>query len=196
MQYHYWVVQLFQPFVAQSADTAIIETSLKDTPQEIVRHSQVMFETLLRLYYLRHSYDTYDAWIIHFLIVLGTNALNALYTASTPTQAAAEVLRSSLVLAVTGLEQQSKNVFIAKICALGLEKSMRSEDLQWVHMYLCLKPVTMEEQRMIDENTRSSYPLPIVRDNGQVETRLLGEIVKGVEKLDVGRPNEDTDESS
>ncbi|KAJ4360832.1 uncharacterized protein N0V89_001399 [Didymosphaeria variabile] len=187
MQYYYWIIRLFQPLIVQTATAAPAPpSSLDGTPQGIVRHSQVMFETLLRIYYLRHSYSTYDAWIIHFLLVLGTNALNSLYDATAPTafQHPADAL-SSLLLAVKGLKQQSKNVYIARICALGLQKSMRPDDLQWVRTFLFLKPVTKEDQRMIDESARCSYPVPIVSSEGQLETRKLGEIMKGVEELPV-----------
>lgn len=183
MQYYYWIMRLFQPLVVNTASTAATApTALDETPQGIVRYSQVMFETLLRIYYLRHSYETYDAWVIHFLLVLGTNALNSLYDATAPTafQSPGDAL-SSLLLALQGLKQQSKNVYIAKICALGLQKSMRPDDLQWVQRFLVLKPVTKEDQRMIEESTRCSYPVPIISAEGQLETRKLGEVIRDVE---------------
>jgi len=198
MQYHYWTMRLFQPLVVQTATmTTAPPAALKETPQEIVRYSQAMFETLLRLYYLRHSYDMYDPWIIHFLLELGTNALNSLYNATpSTTQQSTDHLRSSLVLAVAGLKQQSKSVYIARICALGVQKSMRPADLQWVQTYLRLKPVTAEEQRMIDETTRCAYPVPIVSIDGQLETKQLGKIMRGVEELSVEQQHSTSEVSS
>ncbi|KAF2449783.1 hypothetical protein P171DRAFT_379973 [Karstenula rhodostoma CBS 690.94] len=184
MQYHYWIIRLFQPFVDQSKMPVTPPlTAMSETPQEIVRYSAAMFETLLRLYYLRHSYDTYDAWIIHFVLVLGTNSLKSLYGATPTTQQSVDVLRSSILLAAEGLRQQGKNVYIARVCALGMQNSMRPDDLQLVQTYLSLKPVTQEEQNMIDESVRCLYPVPIVRADGELETRKLGEIM-----TEVGEP--------
>jgi hypothetical protein len=171
-------------------------TVMNETPQEIVRFSQAMFETLLRLYYLRHSYDTHDAWIIHFLLVLGTDALKSLYNAApTASQQSLDTLRSSVLLAATGLKEQGENVYIARVCALGLQKSMKPEDLQWVQTYLSTKPVTQGEQRLIDESARCMYPVPIIRADGELEMRKLGEITRGVEDLSTEEQISDSDTS-
>ncbi|OAG06511.1 uncharacterized protein CC84DRAFT_1090661 [Paraphaeosphaeria sporulosa] len=186
MQYYYWIMRLFLPFSDQSSTPVTpLATAINETPQEIVRYSQAMFETLLRLYYLRHSYDTYDAWIIHFLLLLGTNALKSLYSATPMTQQSVDILRSSILLAAEGLRQQGKNVYIAQVCALGLQKSMRPDDLQWVQTHLSLRPVTHEEQSIIDESARCSYPVPIVCADGKLDTRKLGEIVTKFEEPSV-----------
>lgn len=168
------------PLVVQSATPVTPPlTAMNEIPQEIVRYSQIMFETLLRLYYIRHSYNTYDAWIIHFLVVFGTNALKSLYSAAPTTRQSVDVLRSSVLLASEGLRQQGENVYIARVCALGLQKSMRPDDLQWVQTYLSLKPMTRDEQSIIDESARCMYPVPIIRADGEMDVQRLGEIVTG-----------------
>ncbi|KAF9741743.1 hypothetical protein PMIN01_01282 [Paraphaeosphaeria minitans] len=50
-------------------------------------------------------YDTYDAWIIHFLLVLGTNALKSFYSETPMTQQSVDILRSSILLTAEGLGQ-------------------------------------------------------------------------------------------
>jgi hypothetical protein len=185
MQYYYWIIRLFLPLAVQS-ETPVTSPlpAMNETPQEIVRFSQAMFETLLRLYYLRHSYDTYDAWIIHFLLVLGTDALKSLYRATpTTTQQSVDDLRSSVFLAAKGLKEQGKNVYISRVCAVGLQESMRLEDLQWVQAYLSTKVITQGEQRMIDESARCLYPVPFLRADGELEMRQLGEIARGAKDL-------------
>lgn len=143
-----------------------------------------MLETLLRLYYLRHSYETYDTWVIHFLIVLGTDTLKTLYSGSAQaSQLSQEVLHSTLALVFSGLEQQGKRAQIAKMGALGLQKSLKPEELQMVGKYLSLEPVTEKEQTLIDESVRCMYPISIVSSDGRVETKQLGELVKRVERF-------------
>jgi hypothetical protein len=194
MQYHYWIIRLFLPLVGQSPISVTPPvTGTKETPREIVGYSQAMFETLLRLYYLRHSYKSYDSWIIHFLLVLGSNALKSLYSATPTTQQSINILRSSVLLAASGLRQQGKSVYLAQLCALGLQKSMRPEDLRWVQQFLSLEPVTRKEQMMIDETARCMYPIPIVRADGELVTQKLGEIVTEIEELSAEEEYTDDD---
>lgn len=183
MQYHYWIIRLFQPLVDHPliAVTSPV-TGTNESPREVVHYSQAMFETLLRLYYLRHSYDMYDPWIIHFLLVLGSSALQSLYSPTPTTEQSVNILRSSVLLAAIGLKQQGKSVYLAQVCALGLQKSMKPDDLRWVQSFLSINPLTRKEQSFIDETARCSYPVPIVRDGGELVMQRLGGIVTEIEE--------------
>ncbi|KAJ4304568.1 hypothetical protein N0V90_000094 [Kalmusia sp. IMI 367209] len=183
MQYYYWLIKLFEK-VALSTELPP-DYSLSATPGEICSVAHVYFETLLRLYYIRHGYEILDPWIINFLVTLGSRAQASLNTppSAAPSRITVEFHRSTFVLAVKGLEEQSKNVFVAKLTVLALKKGIKEEDMYWLQTYTNLKPLSNEEQMLIDENTRCSKVVPIVGTDGIERTRRLGDVVTRVEEL-------------
>ena len=50
-------------------------TPLDLTWQNIITHAEVRLETLVRLYYLRHSFESYDPLLMHWLMFLGDTIL-------------------------------------------------------------------------------------------------------------------------
>jgi hypothetical protein len=67
---------------------------------------------ILRLYYVRHSFDASDTWVIQFQTLLGTFAVDDLKTLSTrqdSDDATATSLRLMLILCALELYKQGQN---------------------------------------------------------------------------------------
>jgi DNA-directed RNA polymerase specialized sigma24 family protein len=48
---------------------------MTESPEDIVSHANICIETLMRLYYMRHSYDSHHAFFIYFFMLLGNMAI-------------------------------------------------------------------------------------------------------------------------
>src|SRR2546430_16770231 len=90
------------------ADTdPILEHSPPNTPQAALTHAKMCFETLLRLYYLHHGFETVNIFFTHFLMVqafASVATLNA-QTISSATPSIDDV-RATLILAAKSLCDQ------------------------------------------------------------------------------------------
>src|SRR2546429_9311982 len=83
MIYHSILIGILEPLTA--VESSNLRTSPNDhamvmssTPREIVTNSTACLETILRLYYLRHGFVTYDLALCQFLMLVGFNSLKDL----------------------------------------------------------------------------------------------------------------------
>ncbi|KAI1637477.1 hypothetical protein F4809DRAFT_649889 [Biscogniauxia mediterranea] len=104
MHYHNLMIYLFEPFEKMDPIDG------EDSPGDILGQSKACFETLVRLYYLRHGFGSYDATLVQFLPLLGFSSLRDLTTDN----ARLEELRSTVVLCAKGLWEQGQNSFAAR----------------------------------------------------------------------------------
>ncbi len=95
MNYQTILINLFEPFRADdSSETDHIRNVLAN---EATAH----LETLIRLYFLRHGFESFDPFLVHPLNVLGFSALNR-FNAS-PAASDVDAIRSTIVLAAKGM---------------------------------------------------------------------------------------------
>jgi hypothetical protein len=79
------------------------QTSGTTNPHDIATQAKIGLETLTRLYFLRHSFDTCDVFLCNFLAYLANIAIEALNNARTElgsTSSHADIFRSTLILCV------------------------------------------------------------------------------------------------
>ncbi|KAI1494523.1 hypothetical protein F5X96DRAFT_694901 [Biscogniauxia mediterranea] len=128
MHYHNLMIYLFEPFEKMDPIDG------EDSPGDILGQSKACFETLVRLYYLRHGFGSYDATLVQFLPLLGFSSLRDLTTESasgsshrhnknndddndssnSSSSVRLEELRSTVVLCAKGLWEQGQNSFAAR----------------------------------------------------------------------------------
>ncbi|KAI0180537.1 hypothetical protein GGR52DRAFT_531750 [Hypoxylon sp. FL1284] len=122
--------------------------NLAATWQGIIQYAEIRLETLLRLYYLRHSFECYDPLLMHWLVFLGDVVLKKLDNPSgSPTTSSAtttpldlESLRSTLILCAKGLYDQSRNYHIAFIVYRLLRDRMKANDLDLLRTHILPTP--------------------------------------------------------
>lgn len=105
----------------------------RDTAQAIITHSTVQLESVLRIYYLRHSFEVYDTMLVIFLAHLANTILSSIEKLeqdpnSVPSETS-ESLLSALILCFKGLHDQSKNAYIAGLM-LAVMKERLSVDVR------------------------------------------------------------------
>lgn len=141
-----------------------------DVAEHSIPHASICFETIMRLYYLHHGYETPDGHMTHNLMMLaykGLSQVNALTSAFTTTDAVSVTLqdaKSTLTLAQAGLFEQGRNYFLPRALFQLVEKEMSQEDKDLLHAHVALTPEDSETVQSRQRYISSQYP---VRFNGQ-----------------------------
>lgn len=140
-------------------------------------------ETLLRSYYLRHSFDSFDPMLVNFIIErLGASMAELGAAGSTvpghqpPIQ---EILRSTLILCGTGLRTQAKSYHVCNLAYYGLQSQMRSEDLRLLLTYA--KPPDKSDMPPLGHDAVTSWPLPIISMSDDPKKAALSKMVRDYE---------------
>ncbi|WAO94306.1 Hypothetical protein NCS54_01188400 [Fusarium falciforme] len=111
------MMNLFEPSVGSDYGRNILSPS----PEEIVISSRACMESVVRLYYTRHSFEHLDTIMVTYLLFVGFNALKMLGMANPQDHDAA---LSTAVLCAKGLCDQSRFYYIAEAIFMVLRDSM------------------------------------------------------------------------
>ncbi|KAI7761274.1 hypothetical protein LZL87_002089 [Fusarium oxysporum] len=121
IQYWALLMDLFKPFAGWDDLTK----ALDKTPSEIYGDARRNQELVLRIYYLRHGTETHDCWLSMFLLKLGFLALQEVASSSDHDDSL-----STLILALTSLDNQGKCYFMAEFTLRTICAKMSSRDLE------------------------------------------------------------------
>ncbi|KAI1449337.1 hypothetical protein F5Y02DRAFT_413848 [Annulohypoxylon stygium] len=122
IHYHVLLISLFEPHL----QTDKVHDGVN--PNMIVSHSRICFETLMRVYYLRHGFECLDTTLVQFLHLLGFSALKEISTTENGS-VAQEAIRSTLMLCAKGLWEQGQNYYLSEAIFRMLKHSMSAEDV-------------------------------------------------------------------
>lgn len=139
MHYNHILIDLFTPVLSYTGSDGV---QFAETPHDICSRAAAHLETLVRLYYLRHGFDAFDCFLLHFLGFLNHMTMRAI-EASTDAETL-ESHRSTLMLLMKGIHGQSRCHFVGK-AILRLQASlMRPEDVELLKHF-----VEIEENQVI-----------------------------------------------
>lgn len=120
----------------------------------IQKDAHIRFETIMRLWYLRHSFSSYDAWVTLFLTYLGNLALNALNsndnTDNQTSPPEMEGFRSTIVLCINGLNSQSHCVYIGALLSRSMVNQLSMDER--VHLNSHISPSGSQAQGPFDSS--------------------------------------------
>jgi hypothetical protein len=119
-----------QSFLLEGNDSPI-SSERRTIAETITAKAAIELESLLRIYYLRHGFEAFDALLLTHLVHLSNIVLKRLARIADqglPTDNI-ETLRSTLFLCLKGLYDQSKNFRMAGI-VLGVMKNQLSPEDQ------------------------------------------------------------------
>jgi hypothetical protein len=149
---------------------------------------RIAFETIVRLYYLRHGFSTSDRFSVQYLNILAFGAIHALKCGRT--QSGVPIngyetykdfdndVRSTLLLATKGLNDQGKRWYMCKSVFDVVYDAMEEEDQQLLHLYGNLN--INDENKDVVAATRTEHmaiqwPLDLAGSNtASIEERRLG----------------------
>ncbi|OTA65317.1 hypothetical protein K449DRAFT_421005 [Hypoxylon sp. EC38] len=169
-------LHLFEPFVQMGY------IHVEANPNTIVNHSKACFETLMRVYYLRHGYESLDTALIQFLHLLGFSALKDISSAEKGS-ATHEAIRSTLMLCAKGLWDQGQNYYLSEAVFRLFKQSMSTEDA------LLFKEITEIEDSNgwldhLAQEIRSQWPIGIFSMADDRGDRTLEHFIRWLEQQD------------
>ncbi|RYP54262.1 hypothetical protein DL768_000836 [Monosporascus sp. mg162] len=170
MHFHVVIISMFEPFIGTDMPPG------EASAETIVAESKACFETLIRIYYLRHGFESYDPSLFQFLPLLAYSALEDMRRAEGDSRLY-ESVRSTLVLCARGLRDQGRCYFASEATLRLLLESVGPEDAG------LLKEFTEIEQddgrlRHMAREIRSEWPIGAFSIPREGNYRTLGNFIR------------------
>lgn len=166
----------------QSPVPASFGSALEDPLERTVSHALTCLETVIRLYYRRHSFEYCDAILTYYLSIVANVALEAMSDETARNDSVRlKSLRSTLILCLKGLDDQAKHLHVASILSLLLRERMNSDDVEIVKAHTSWTSVD-QNARLAPPQARSDFPMTIVKLDGDSHVSTLENLVKKYEQ--------------
>ncbi|KAH9903958.1 nitrate assimilation regulatory protein nirA [Xylariomycetidae sp. FL2044] len=197
----YWNVLIDLYKLLSNSDMARIEPysgSLSGLSGELV-HASVCFETIVRLYYLRHGFEGADAPMAHNLQIMAFMELEQLRALSQPgpapplpasassvyapfgsavTAEHRDEVRASLILAVKGLNDQGRNYFMPLLIFHIIERQMSPEDVEDLYRSMGIPHRNGKVAARRARYAKAQYPINIVKITDHPDSLRLENLAK------------------
>ena len=147
------------------SDTSRSQCRIAET---ITAKAIIELESLLRIYYLRHGFETFDALLLTHLVHMSNTVLQRLAHIAQDGLSTDEVetLRSTLILCLKGLYDQSRNFRMAGIVFGVIKNQLNTEDQNLLGRFVITKdPEIDQEAVQRAEPVLSEYVIPVVHLN-------------------------------
>ena len=121
----------------------------------------ICLETLIRVYYLRHSFEFADGFLTYFLSLLANVTSESIKSShECGLEQPEATLRSTLILCLLGLHDQAQHAFIADVVGRILLSRLDNDELDTYRTII--SPAEENLERPIEaEDTRSDFSLSI-----------------------------------
>lgn len=153
--------------------------------QQGLAKAEAYFETLLRIYYLRHSFEMADMMMTQFLTVFAMTTAHLLETigdsntsthpesafdngiSNRPLARDANIVRFALVLAEKGLQDQGRNYYFPQTAVHVVLKRIGPEDVNLVRRYVDMQEEDDRSRQNRALHMNSQYPVDnMFKDRG------------------------------
>ncbi|KAM0561599.1 hypothetical protein ACHAPJ_002767 [Fusarium lateritium] len=179
------VMVLMEPFTTAEVQTEHSHDIPQETPENVVIDAKVAFETILRLYYLRHGFDAYDPLLLQFQLLLGFMSLKTLSSKEKISSQVTEAVRSTLALALKGVRGHASNTYLGVTTFRLLRDRIEDNDTKLLQG---LADVVQEEETvksLIASHVKSQYPINVMSMEEDPEERRIGTMVAAYKDLDL-----------
>lgn len=197
LQYHHVIINLFEPFVASQRERLQISSLLSDSSSNDLRKIQqtslICYETLIRIYYLRHGFDCLDVYLMHSLVMLGFIFLRKIAADGTLEAEERRFLQSTLLLAAIGLCRQGQSFFLARSLLRLIRDNAGPQEVELMKHFL--RPHSLDETqpaRLIQ--MQSTFPVNILDISEDPGRKSLDALMKRYEDIAI-RSGSGTDTS-
>jgi len=140
---------------------------------------------VLRLYYLRHSFAFYDAFLIYYLSLLTKATQETLRRAEQgpPLDSnLVKTLRSTIVLCMKGVNEQGQNNYISEVIFRVLRDNLSAQDMSLLRANVSLFEWT-EDDMFMAQQCHSQWPLPLIKTSESPRDKGLDRLVKKYDRL-------------
>ncbi|KAK4128133.1 hypothetical protein N657DRAFT_564260 [Parathielavia appendiculata] len=170
MHYQNVLIDIMTPILDYTCGSACAQ--LIQTPRDIYTEAVIHFETLLRLYYLRHGFEATDTFLLHFLAFLNHMTMNAIETSTGSSYL--EARRSTLLLLTKGMHDQSRACFVARAILRLQVSAMRPEDVCLVKQFLEIEEADQFMSGPLEQAVLTDWPVYEVGLEARGEQRRRG----------------------
>lgn len=170
---------LYQPLVP--------DAGIDPIPLSVVQNSVKSVETLLRVYYLRHGFESLFSILCQPLAFIAFMCLDRLEMGKKQSQPQAELesIRSTLFLAVKGLGEQGKSHYLGRTLFRVFTKKMKPEEAALLKSISSI-PDEDEEAGKRGRTQAVHSRWPMVRESVHGAPKdVLSELVRDVDQLKV-----------
>ncbi|KAK4190465.1 putative nitrogen assimilation transcription factor [Podospora australis] len=169
MHYNLMLADLLKPLVGHHwIDEIRPGKTIDESHSEAMKH----FETLVRLYYLRHGFDSFDAFLIHFLGCLAFIAISSVEQQTDPLTL--ESRRSTVLLLLKGMHDQGLCHHVAKAVLRLYVTFLRPEDLELLKRFVDIKAEQLVYGPLEDTTILTDWPVYDVGFEEKVEKQRKG----------------------
>lgn len=172
MHYYNATINLFNlwiPSESQDAKETVLAEKLGQNPSVIIMEAKKMFETLLRLYHLRHGFSMFDHFLAHnfkWMAFLCNEEIK-----ERPGSPDADRLRSTLFLCAVGMHHQGQNSYLAQTLLRLVRDDMGQVDADEIKKILQIDNDKEEAQIRFHE-IHSEWPVNITSITSIEKQRL------------------------
>lgn len=170
-EWHKTILSLFQPHIPEPPSPAI------------VHEARIGLETLIRLFYLRHSYECFNSMFLMLTAFIWGLAIEDLSRDSS-LLIPRDVLHSTVILAAKFMESQGRCYYLANLTSLVMKSKMSAEDVQLVHKFT-VNYKDVVEHSIIASQSQSVWPLPIKPIHEDHSDAIVSKVIKGMQKLNI-----------
>ncbi|KAM3530884.1 hypothetical protein NHJ13051_001112 [Beauveria bassiana] len=175
MHMHYLSALIFilDP-LSSSADESSQDQTL--SAAAVLALAEIKLETLVRLYYVHHSFDSHDVFMMQFLMFLGFMHIRSI--ATSPAGELNDAYRSTIYLVAKGLRTQGQNYYLAEVIYRMMRDAMSSSDQKFLGPLLNVSVDDHVRKSLISRHTRSALPIDIFSINEDPEKQRLSNLIK------------------
>ncbi|KAA8632821.1 hypothetical protein SMACR_02850 [Sordaria macrospora] len=174
MHFYFILINMLRPIVTSEWRNGIPpgKTIPPCTPHDAYLNATILFETLIRIYYLRHGFEALDSFLMQFLGALAYMTIDAI--AQNPSAPHVETLRSTALLATKGMWEQAQSLYVARAVLRLLASAMRPEDVQLLKKFANVEAETDIYAAPLEQPVQSDWPTYVVRLDQNPDTVRLG----------------------
>ncbi|KAK2689412.1 hypothetical protein QWA68_011946 [Fusarium oxysporum] len=175
MHYYNLIVCLLETLRMTTAPALV-----DDSVQKALSDAKIKMETLLRLYYLRHGFGSYDIFIVILLAFIGFMHAKTLDSSK---MVNLESRKSTVVLVVKGLGDQSNNCYLARVVFRLLKGSIGSKN-DFLLKEVGIVEEDGEDEKAMEEQVNSSWPVDLEWIDVDPEKNRLDNKIRKTKELE------------
>lgn len=145
------------------------------------------FETIIRIYYLRHCYDFPDLFMSYHLALLGNYSLSQMYSdemlMSPNSESQKKRLLSTIFLCLKGLYEQGRGAHVCIMIYSVLMNKLNQRDRDLLYSELGLGSWPDENAADMAKRCRSIWPMPPTKRGQDPKKYSLDLLVKGTQRM-------------
>jgi hypothetical protein len=150
--------------------------------EQLLTDAKIQLETLLRLYYLRHGFESHDIFLVNFLSFLAFMHLRSLKDTA---PAEASNWHSGVVLMTQGIRDQARNMYLAEIVFRVLKASIGPESQHLLRYVSDIVDEQEDRNILFTERVHSDWALDIIGINEDPEKGRLENLVKTIDEFNL-----------